>query len=81
MALAPHAQQLVDDQQDRLSEIEAPVLCLWGMNDKFCPASGAMKIAERCKNSRTVLVSECGHWVMIEAKEAFEATVRAFLTR
>ena len=23
----------------------------------------------------------CGHWVMIEAKEAFESTVAAFLAR
>lgn len=69
----------VNDQQDRLAEIEAPVLCLWGVNDKFCPASGAMKIAERCKNSRTVLVSQCGHWVMVEHPELFNDLCARFL--
>jgi 4,5:9,10-diseco-3-hydroxy-5,9,17-trioxoandrosta-1(10),2-diene-4-oate hydrolase len=69
----------VNDQQERLSEIAAPVLCLWGVNDKFCPATGAMKIAERCKNSRTMLISECGHWVMVEHPSLFNDLCARFL--
>ena len=69
----------VNDQQDRLSEIQAPILCFWGVNDKFCPASGAMKIAERCRHSRTVLVSECGHWVMVEHAALFNDLTLRFL--
>ena len=35
----------VANQEERLSEIQCPVLCFWGANDKFCPSSGASKIA------------------------------------
>ena len=70
----------VKNQEERLSEIECPVLCFWGMNDKFCPSSGATKIAERCKDSRTLLLSQCGHWVMVEHAQTFNTLTQAFLT-
>ena len=67
------------NQEDRLSEIECPVLCFWGANDKFCPPTGAAKIAERCKDSRTMLLSSCGHWVMVEYKSLFNSLTLQFL--
>ena len=70
----------VKNQEERLSDIECPVLCFWGMNDKFCPSSGATKIAERCKDSRTLLLSQCGHWVMVEHAQTFNTLTQAFLT-
>ena len=69
----------VVNQEDRLSEIECPVLCFWGMDDKFCPSSGAPKIAERCPNSRTMLIGNCGHWVMVEYPKLFNELTLKFL--
>ena len=69
----------VTNQEERLSEIDCPVLCFWGMNDKFCPPSGATKVAERCKDSRTVLLSDCGHWVMVEHQSLFNDLTLKFL--
>ena len=69
----------VKNQEDRLSESECPVLCFWGANDKFCPPTGAAKIAERCKDSRTMLLSSCGHWVMVEYKSLFNSLTLQFL--
>jgi len=69
----------VANQEDRLSEIQCPVLCFWGANDKFCPASGASKIASRCANSRTMLISSCGHWVMVEYAKLFNDLTLQFL--
>ena len=67
----------VANQEDRLSEIQCPVLCFWGADDKFCPASGAPKIASACPDSRTMLIGNCGHWVMVEYKKLFnELTLR-----
>jgi 4,5:9,10-diseco-3-hydroxy-5,9,17-trioxoandrosta-1(10),2-diene-4-oate hydrolase len=67
----------VANQEDRLPEIECPVLCFWGVSDKFCPVSGASKIAARCPRSRTMLISNCGHWVMVEHPKLFnELTLR-----
>ncbi|NNE17516.1 MAG: alpha/beta fold hydrolase [Myxococcales bacterium] len=69
----------VANLEDRLSEIQCPVLCFWGANDKFCPVSGASKIAARCANSRTVLISSCGHWVMVEYAKLFNELTLQFL--
>ncbi len=69
----------VANQEDRLSEIQCPVLCFWGANDKFCPSSGAAKIAGRCPNSRTMLISSCGHWVMVEYAKLFNELTLRFL--
>ena len=65
----------------RLGEITCPVFGLWGVNDKFCPVSGAMRIAESCKSSRVMLLSECGHWVMVEHTDALQSPVRRLLER
>ncbi|MGB6040407.1 MAG: alpha/beta hydrolase, partial [Gordonia sp. (in: high G+C Gram-positive bacteria)] len=32
-------------------------------------------------NAELHIFPNCGHWVMIEAKDAFESSVRAFLQR
>ena len=73
------ARIVVTNQEDRLSDITCPVLCFWGMNDKFCPPSGATKVAERCPNSRTLLLSRCGHWVMVEHQPTFNDLTLKFL--
>lgn len=63
----------------RLSELSCPILGFWGMNDKFCPASGAQTLMQACRNIRFILLSECGHWVMVEHREVFNRDVLAFL--
>jgi 4,5:9,10-diseco-3-hydroxy-5,9,17-trioxoandrosta-1(10),2-diene-4-oate hydrolase len=69
----------VVNQEDRLSEIQRPVLCFWGADDKFCPVSGALKIASRCPSSRTILIAECGHWVMVEYPKLFNELTLKFV--
>ncbi|MOA01599.1 2-hydroxy-6-oxononadienedioate/2-hydroxy-6-oxononatrienedioate hydrolase [compost metagenome] len=63
----------------RLSELACPILGFWGMNDRFCPASGAQTLMDACRNIRFVLLSECGHWVMVEHRALFNREVLAFL--
>ncbi len=55
----------------RLSELSCPILCFWGMNDQFCPPSGARRIADSCKQTKVITISECGHWVMVEQRDMF----------
>jgi 4,5:9,10-diseco-3-hydroxy-5,9,17-trioxoandrosta-1(10),2-diene-4-oate hydrolase len=63
----------------RLGELSCPVFAFWGMNDKFCPVSGATTIAEHCKKARVMLLSECGHWVMVEHTDLFNRLSVDFL--
>ena len=70
-----HVPNLVPD----LAELRCPVFALWGVNDKFCPSSGAITIANHCKRARVTLLSECGHWVMVEHTEVFNRLSIDFL--
>jgi 4,5:9,10-diseco-3-hydroxy-5,9,17-trioxoandrosta-1(10),2-diene-4-oate hydrolase len=63
----------------RLGDLSCPVFAFWGMNDKFCPSSGATTIAEHCKKARVMLLSECGHWVMVEHTDLFNRLSVDFL--
>lgn len=67
------------NQAERLSEIQCPVLCFWGANDKFCPSTGASTIAANCPNSRTMLIANCGHWVMVEYPKLFNELTLQFV--
>jgi len=69
----------VPNMAERLSELACPILGFWGMNDKFCPVSGADTLMQACQRIRFVLLSECGHWVMVEHRELFNRECLAFL--
>jgi 4,5:9,10-diseco-3-hydroxy-5,9,17-trioxoandrosta-1(10),2-diene-4-oate hydrolase len=62
-----------------LAELRCPVLALWGAEDKFCPVSGALTIARTCKRARATILSECGHWVMVEHAAFFNRACVDFL--
>jgi 4,5:9,10-diseco-3-hydroxy-5,9,17-trioxoandrosta-1(10),2-diene-4-oate hydrolase len=70
---------LVKNQEAELTNITQETLCFWGVNDHFCPVSGGAKVAAQVPNSRTILISKCGHWVMVEYAKLFNETTLRFL--
>jgi 4,5:9,10-diseco-3-hydroxy-5,9,17-trioxoandrosta-1(10),2-diene-4-oate hydrolase len=62
-----------------LARLACPIFALWGVDDKFCPMSGAITIAQKCKRARVLLLSECGHWVMVEKAALFNDACTRFL--
>ncbi len=70
----------VPNQVEELGRIGCPTLGLWGMQDLFCPPSGAVALASGVPDCRVVLVNGCGHWVMVEHEDLFHRTVLDFLT-
>ena len=69
----------VPNMSARLGELQCPILGFWGMNDKFCPVSGAQTLMQACSRIRFVLLSECGHWAMVEHRELFNRECLAFI--
>ena len=63
----------------RLGELTCPVLGWWGIDDQFCPPSGATTLARECKDARVVTLSRCGHWVMVEHTDLFNRWTLEFL--
>ncbi|MFK0572684.1 MAG: alpha/beta fold hydrolase, partial [Endozoicomonas sp.] len=69
----------VPNMASRLHELECPVFGIWGVNDKFCPSRGADTMMKGCSNIRFTLLSECGHWVMVEHKDWFNRQCLDFI--
>jgi 4,5:9,10-diseco-3-hydroxy-5,9,17-trioxoandrosta-1(10),2-diene-4-oate hydrolase len=65
---------------DRLKEIDCPVLGFWGMNEKMMPQNGIMALANNIPHLRLILVSECGHWVMVEHEDMFNRACLDFIS-
>jgi len=65
---------------ERLGELQCPVLGFWGLNEKMMPENGIMAMANNIHQLRLVLVSECGHWVMVEHEAMFNRYCLDFLS-
>ncbi len=65
----------------QMHKVQAPTLLTWGRDDRVSPLDMALIPMRTIPNAELHVFPNCGHWAMIEAKAAFEATVRAFLTR
>lgn len=63
-----------------MHKVAAPTLLTWGRDDRVSPLDMALIPMRTIPNAELHVFPNCGHWVMIEAKAAFERTVLAFLT-
>jgi 4,5:9,10-diseco-3-hydroxy-5,9,17-trioxoandrosta-1(10),2-diene-4-oate hydrolase len=64
---------------DRLPQLQCPVLVFWGANDKMMPDSGLLATAKQCPNMEMIVLSECGHWAMVEYEALFNRECLRFL--
>lgn len=64
-----------------LSQIECPTLLTWGRDDRVSGVDRALLPMRFIKHCELHTFPNCGHWVMLEAKEAFESVVTAFFQR
>ncbi|MDG3011649.1 alpha/beta fold hydrolase [Rhodococcus sp. D2-41] len=65
----------------QLHKITAPTLLTWGRDDRVSPVDMAMLPMRDLPNGELHVFPNCGHWTMIEAKDAWVAAVLAFLRR
>lgn len=64
-----------------MHKVKAPTLLTWGRDDRVSPLDMALIPMRTIPNAELHVFPNCGHWAMIEAKDAFESTVLGFLTR
>ena len=70
---------VVPNMEEELGNLQCPVLVFWGMNENMMPETGIMKLAKKCHHIRVILLSECGHWVMLEHRDLFNRMTIDFL--
>ena len=68
------------DIDDRLGEITAPALVVWGSDDIEVPRSYAVRLAEALPNALMTVIPEAGHKTCTDRPEAFNKLLRTFLS-
>ena len=63
---------------DRLSEIKAPTLLVWGKQDAVTPPEAADQFHQLIRGSKLVWLDRCGHAPMIEQPEQFASLLIDF---
>jgi pimeloyl-ACP methyl ester carboxylesterase len=64
---------------DKLHQVKAPTLLIWGEDDTVTPPFVGEKFHELIEHSRLVFVPECGHAPMMEHPAVFNQHLEAFL--
>lgn len=64
---------------DRLHQITAPVLLVWGKQDQITPPFVGEQFHSLIANSKLVLLDHCGHAPMMEHQDVFNDHLEAFL--
>ncbi len=67
--------------EDRVHQIKAPTLLVWGKEDNITPAFVGERFHELIPNSELVLMEKCGHAPMMEHPLTFNQTLDRFLTK
>ncbi|MGA5761990.1 alpha/beta fold hydrolase [Nonomuraea bangladeshensis] len=65
----------------KLHQLKARTLITWGRDDRVSPLDMALLPMRLIPDVEVHVFPNCGHWVMIEQKDAWESVVLAFLTR
>jgi pimeloyl-ACP methyl ester carboxylesterase len=65
--------------RDRLDDIKAPTLIVWGEKDLLVPVKDAKKFDELIPDSTLVIYEKTGHVPMLERPERFNADLRRFV--
>ena len=65
----------------QMHKVACPTLLTWGRDDRVSPLDMSLIPMRTIPNAELHVFPSCGHWAMIEAKQAFESTVLAFLQR
>jgi len=63
----------------RLGELKQQILVMWGLQDEFCPESGARHFLDAGCNVRTMTFNHVGHWVQVERADEFNRHSLEFL--
>ncbi|WP_350338023.1 alpha/beta fold hydrolase [Sessilibacter corallicola] len=70
--------KFTDEFQNKLADINAPVLILWGEEDQWIPCEQAYLLQSKIENSKLVTVPNTGHLVIEEDPVRLVKEIRSF---
>ena len=78
-ALAASRGQRYAEVEGRYKTMDKPTLLLWGREDAVTPIRYGERLSRELPNARMVVYPRCGHFPMIEARDASNRDLIAFL--
>lgn len=65
-------------QNKEITKINIPTLIFWGSEDKETPLEFAKTFNKKIKDSRLVVIENCGHFSYLQSKDTFYNCLRSF---
>ena len=62
-----------------LKDLKAPLMTVWGEQDRIIPVSHAASVRETLPDSLVHTIPDCGHWPQMEQAERFNNLLIRFL--
>jgi pimeloyl-ACP methyl ester carboxylesterase len=79
LGLSGFKPEVLADTHEKIKLIKAPVLVVWGRQDKFLPISHLSTFLELLPTAESVIMENCGHAPMIECPRDFCQLTLSFL--
>ncbi len=73
------SRMIIPNMSAELSALKCPIYGFWGEQDEMTPVSGAAHFTQRCEHAQFTILSQCGHWVMVEYAELVNSYLGAIL--
>jgi pimeloyl-ACP methyl ester carboxylesterase len=68
-----------ENLEGQLDRLTAPMLIVWGQDDRAAPMDIAFRMLRELPDARLVVFSRCGHWAHVEHEAEFNGLVGTFL--
>ncbi len=79
-ALAAVRGQRFQAMEKRYRTIQQPTLLMWGREDEVAALRAGQRLAREMPNAKLIVYASCGHFPMVEARDASNADLATFLT-
>ena len=67
--------------ENAIKKINCPTLCIFGDLDKMVPVKVGLKMSEQITNSKTKIISNCGHMIIFEKAFEMRKLVKDFINK
>ena len=67
--------------ENAIKQINCPTLCIFGDLDKMVPVKAGLKMSEQITNSKTKIISNCGHMIIFEKAFEMRKLVKDFINK
>ena len=73
------SRMIIPSMGEQLGDLTCPVYGFWGEQDQMTPVSGGAKFTQQCDHAQFIILSQCGHWVMVEYADLFNQYLSGIL--